>query len=380
VTSDNNDSVALFARDTSTGTLTFRRIYEDNIDGEGLNGAAALAVSGDGEYLYLASYYSDALTVFGRDAATGELQFVESHRDGVDGVDGLNTAQAVAVSPDGTHVYVVSDWDAEIALFTRVSALVADLSITKSDSIDPVAAGGALDYMLSVTNSGPDVAWDVRVEDALPAGVSMTDATGTGWNCGENGGLVTCSRESLDVGTAPLLTLSVTAPLEGTVFTNTALVGAESFDPDGGDNNASEQTALLPTCSIDDVTVTEGDSGTVEADFTVNLSAASGQDVTVDFATVDGTATAGSDYQAVSGTVTIPVSSRSEIITVLVEGDTTEESNEIFFVNLSRPSNATISDSQGQGTIRNDDPDQIFADDFETGDCSPWSTTVGEVP
>ena len=73
----------------------------------------------------------------------------------------------------------------------------------------------------------------------------MTDATGTGWNCGENNGLVTCSRESLDVGTAPLLTLSVTALLEVGVITNTALVSAESFDPDTGDNNASEQTVLL---------------------------------------------------------------------------------------------------------------------------------------
>ncbi|MDH4067278.1 MAG: beta-propeller fold lactonase family protein, partial [Acidobacteriota bacterium] len=359
VSSDIDHSVALFARDTSAGTLTFRRIYEDTVDGQGLSGATGLALSGDGEYLFVASRYSDALSVFRRNATSGELSFVEWHRDGVDGVDGLDNAQAVAVSPDGTHVYVVTDprglVDGKTALFSRVSTSVADLSITKSDSMDPVAAGGAFDYTLSVTNAGPGVAWGVRVEDTLPPGVSLTDATGTGWNCAENGGLVTCSSESLDVGVAPVLTLSVTAPFAGTGITNTALVEADSFDPDGGDNSASEQTALLPILAIDDVTVIESDSGTVDAIFTVSLSAASGQTVTVDYATADGTASAGSDYQAGSGTATIPAGSPSGTVPVLVNGDTLDELDETFFVNLSNPSNATISDAQGRGTITDDE-------------------------
>lgn len=258
VTGAYDQSVAMFARDASAGTLTFRRVYENNVDGEGLNGAVGLAVSADGGYLYVASHHGDALSVFRRNAATGELLFVESHRDGVDGVDGLETAQAVAVSPDGIHVYVLSNLDMKMALFSRVSALVANLSIAKSDSTDPVAAGGAFDYTLSVTNTGPSVAWGVRVEDTLPAGVSMTDATGTGWTCGEDGGLVVCSRESLDVGTAPLLTLSVTAPLEGGAITNEALVGASSSDPDTDDNNASEQTVVTTA----DLAITKTDGVT----------------------------------------------------------------------------------------------------------------------
>jgi uncharacterized repeat protein (TIGR01451 family) len=346
-----HDSVALFARDTSTGTLTFRRIYEDKVDGEGLEGARELAVSGDGAYLYIASRYDDALTVFSRNAATGELLFVESHYSGVDGVHGLDGPQAVAVSPDGAHVYVGSE-----ALFSRVSSLVADLSISKSDSIDPIAAGGAFDYTLSVTNSGPSVAWGVRVEDTLPAGVSMTDATGTGWNCGENGGLVTCSRESLDVGTAPLLTLSVTTSLGGTVITNSALVGAESSDPNTSGNNSSEQTEiLLPTLVIDDMAVIEGDAGTVDAGFTVSLSAASGQEVTVDYATADGTATASSDYLTTSDTLIFDAGVTSRTVSVVVNGDLMDEPDENFLVNLSNPVNASILDDQGQGVITDDD-------------------------
>ena len=62
---------------------------------------------------------------------------------------------------------------------------------------------------------------------------------------------------------------------------------------------------------IGDVTVTEGNTGTRAATFTVTLSAASGQPVTVAYATANGTATAGSDYQAASGTLTIPAGQTS---------------------------------------------------------------------
>ncbi len=112
-----------------------------------------------------------------------------------------------------------------------------------------------------------------------------------------------------------------------------------------------------PSLSINDVAVTEGDAGTVNAVFTVSLSAASGQTVTVQFATADGTATAGSDYVAVPlTTLTFNPGETSKTVTVQVNGDTLPESNETFFVNLSNASNATISDSQGLGTINNDDP------------------------
>ena len=107
---------------------------------------------------------------------------------------------------------------------------------------------------------------------------------------------------------------------------------------------------------IDDATVTEGNTGTVAATFTVTLSAASTQTITVDYATADGTATAGSDYQAASGTLTFAPGETSKTITVLVNGDRLAEPNETFFVNLSSPTNATIADGQGVGTIVDDEP------------------------
>lgn len=65
----------------------------------------------------------------------------------------------------------------------------------------------------------------------------------------------------------------------------------------------------------------------------------------------NGSATAGSDYQAASGTLTIPAGQTSGTITVLVNGDRLGEPNETFVVNLSAPTNATIADGQGVGTI-----------------------------
>ncbi|MEZ6093994.1 MAG: S8 family serine peptidase [Pirellulaceae bacterium] len=111
-----------------------------------------------------------------------------------------------------------------------------------------------------------------------------------------------------------------------------------------------------PTVAIDDVQVVEGDSGTVAAVFSVSLSAAPTQTVTVDFATADGSASAGVDYAAASGTLTFtPTGPLTQTITILVNGDTDVENNETFFVNLSNATNAVVGDSQGQGTISNDD-------------------------
>lgn len=110
-----------------------------------------------------------------------------------------------------------------------------------------------------------------------------------------------------------------------------------------------------PTLSITDLSITEGNSGTGNLTFTVSLSPVSAQTVTVDFATTNGTATAGSDYGATTGTLTFPANTPSQTITVSIVGETAAESNEVFYVNLSNPLNATIKKSQGAGTIVDDD-------------------------
>ena len=124
----------------------------------------------------------------------------------------------------------------------------------------------------------------------------------------------------------------------------------EEIEIYGGQNNGT-----TPTVTISDVNVNEGDAGSVTADFSINLSAAGEQNITVDYTTSNGTAIAGSDYQSTSGIASFPAGTTTQIISVIVNGDLDDEENEIFFVDLSNVSNAAIFDNQGQGTILNDD-------------------------
>ncbi|MCP9838831.1 type I secretion C-terminal target domain-containing protein, partial [Cyanobium sp. N.Huapi 1H5] len=109
--------------------------------------------------------------------------------------------------------------------------------------------------------------------------------------------------------------------------------------------------------SISDVSITEGNSGTTTAVFTVTLSNAVAGGAAVNFTTADGTATAGSDYLAASGTLTFNGNAgETQTIAVTINGDTVFEPNESFFLNLSAPTNGvTLLDGQGLGTITNDD-------------------------
>jgi hypothetical protein len=140
-------------------------------------------------------------------------------------------------------------------------------------------------------------------------------------------------------------------------------------------HNDGNWPTLSRTLRIGDVTVAEGNSGSVAATFTVTLSAASTQTVTVAFATGTGTATAGSDYQAASGTLTFAPGETSKTISIPVVGDRVAEPNEIFVVNLSNPTNATISDGQGVGTIADDEP-RISITDVSKAEGRKGRTTL----
>jgi hypothetical protein len=110
-----------------------------------------------------------------------------------------------------------------------------------------------------------------------------------------------------------------------------------------------------PTVSINDVSVNEGNAGMVTATFTVSLSTISAKPITVDYATADNTAVQPDDYAASTGTLTFNPGDTTKTIDVGVAGDTLDELDETFFVNLSTPSNVTIADGQGSGTIVDDD-------------------------
>ncbi|MDE0561265.1 MBG domain-containing protein [Algoriphagus sp. NF] len=132
--------------------------------------------------------------------------------------------------------------------------------------------------------------------------------------------------------------------------------------------------------SINDPSVNEGNSGTTTLTFTVSLSeAAPVGGATVDYATSDGTAVAGSDYTAVSGTLSFAVGETSKTIDVPVSGDQTVEVDETLTLTLSNPTGIgiAIADGTGTGTITNDDQASVtIANVSGNEDDGPITVTV----
>ncbi|GFE70296.1 Calx-beta domain-containing protein [Chroococcus sp. FPU101] len=144
------------------------------------------------------------------------------------------------------------------------------------------------------------------------------------------------------IETNEIISLTLASNSNYTIGTTTAVTGTITNDD-------------FPTLSINDVTLTEGNSGTKNATFTVIRTGTAIQPITVSYGTANGTAISGSDYTNTSGTLTFAINETTKTINVPIIGDTTVESNETFFVNLINPTNATLADAQGLGTITNDD-------------------------
>ena len=161
---------------------------------------------------------------------------------------------------------------------------------------------------------------------------------------------------------------------ESVILTVTSGAGYNPSAPTTATGTITNDDAQ-PSFSIDDVTMNEGDSGTTSFTFTVTKTGATALGSSVNFQTMDGTATlADNDYQTNSGTLTFGPTDTTMQVTVMVNGDTTVEPNETFTVHLSGEVNATISDADGTGTITNDD----VAPSFSINDVTQAETNSGQ--
>jgi large repetitive protein len=159
------------------------------------------------------------------------------------------------------------------------------------------------------------------------------------------------------------LTATITVPVNGdtlfeadeTLIVNLTGVTANATIGDGEATGTIRNDDDAPRISIDDVSLAEGDAGTTDFVFDVTLSSPSGVPVTVDFTTADDSAVAPGDYATTTGTLTFDPGETLQTIIVPVVGDVTLEPDETFFVNLSDATGATFDDSQGIGTIQNDE-------------------------
>ncbi|MGB0963913.1 MAG: Calx-beta domain-containing protein, partial [Mycobacterium sp.] len=159
-------------------------------------------------------------------------------------------------------------------------------------------------------------------------------------------------------------TLNLSAPVNATIGDGIATGTIVNDDEDVA-------PATPPAVSIADLSVVEGDGQHSHFMFVTTLDKASTESVTVNYATADDTAVAGSDYSATSGTITFTPGVTTQLVHVDVHGDTVAESSETFTVTLSSPSGATIADGTAIGTITDDDTvvtDPVLGGGVNSGD------------
>jgi hypothetical protein len=221
-------------------------------------------------------------------------------------------------------------------------------SIQDVSQVEGNAGTSTFDFAVTLSEaSGKTITVDYATADgsATTANLDYVSAMGTlTFLAGDVVGNVSVSVNG-DVVIEPSETflVNLSMPVEVTLADSQAV--GTIVDDDG-----------MPQAFIDDITLAEGDAGATDAVFSVSLSMAALVVVSLDFATADGTAVDGSDYQGSSGTADFPAGVTSVQIVVPVLGDTVDEFDETFFVDLTNPVGIGIADNQGQGTITDDDP------------------------
>ena len=146
---ESEGALAVFRREAGTGALTQLEVQRDGIGGvTGISRVSDVAVSPDGANVYTASTADDTVAVFQRNTATGKLLWLEAQKEGVSGVTGLDFARAVVVSPDGTNVYAAGQRAGSVVAFKR-NGLTGTLTYaqTVTDGVDGVDGLAGVDAL-----------------------------------------------------------------------------------------------------------------------------------------------------------------------------------------------------------------------------------------
>jgi hypothetical protein len=281
---------------------------------------------------------------------------------------------APAISPSGTLTYTPA---AGVSGLATISVALKDNGGTTNGGVDTAATqtfnitvrdGGSLEFssffgytafegnpgivITVVRNNGSagealvDYATNVATTNPATAGVDYTATSGT---------LTFANGVTSQTFTVPITNDTLDEPQENIDIRLTNARGSGSLGSGSLTSIVIIDDDPTPNLRVNDVSVTEGESGAVNAVFTVTLSAASAFTVSANYATADNSAVSASDYLAASGQLTFNPGELTKTITVTVNGDTTPEVNETFVVNLTNPTAATFGDSQGVGTILSDD-------------------------
>lgn len=270
--------------------------------------------------------------------------------------NGIWAGDITASAPTTNLVLRADDGSGHVGLSDPFAVeLRNDLAVTVQESPDPVSLGGNVTYAITVTNIGPLTATGVVVTNVLSPGVSFVSATVSQGSAQVYGKTVVSSLLGLGGNTSATVTIVATATNLGTVTNLTTVTRMEADAYLLNNSNRTLTTVQVPTITINDVTLFEGNAGTANAVFTVSVTPAPAAPVTVNFATLTGSATAPGDFSATNGMLSFVIGETNQSFAVRVVGDAAYELEETFTVNLSGVANATLADSQGVATIRNDD-------------------------
>jgi uncharacterized repeat protein (TIGR01451 family) len=186
-----------------------------------------------------------------KNQATGHVFYARTHDHSRMGVEAVGSNEIVTTQFD-VPLGLESGPSDLIVVVNGIPSLpvqvnaVADLSITKTDSPDPVITGNDLTYTVTVTNNGPDTATSVTVTDNLPAETTFVSCSSTGGGvCGGSGNNRTVTFASLTSGESETITFVANvncSVADGTAISNTATVSAFTFDPDLNNNSATATT------------------------------------------------------------------------------------------------------------------------------------------
>ena len=265
---------------------------------------------------------------------------------------------------DNDYVVQVQATDGANTTDLTIKVTVTDVDDTSPTIISTSPVDGAIDVALTsdiVINFDEDITFgtgNIQIID-LKDGSSTTviDVTSPGTNAVILGNVLTMSLSTdLDLDTEYAVQIANTAidDLVGNSF-----AGITDF------TTISFTTIPLIVASLDDPIIAEGDSGSTTLTFAVTLDKPANSGVSFNYVSSDGTATAGSDYTAVSGTVSFAAGDTSQIIDVIISTDNMVETNETITMTLSNPTvtNVILGDPTGTGTITNDDTAAVTIED-----------------
>ncbi|MCI0535950.1 MAG: hypothetical protein L0Z50_12060 [Verrucomicrobiales bacterium] len=265
------------------------------------------------------------------------------------------------IEPNETFNVILSN-----ASGATISTGSATMTIVDDDT-PPAVTIVATTATASETNPGAPLAFVVtrtgNTTDAVTINLSRagTATFNTDYNFAATGGTLSANGLTLTLS-AGVATATMTAtPINDTAVENpeTVVLGIAAGTSYAVGNPSSASGSItsddMPVINVGAVSVTEGRNGTKTVSVPVTLSVAAPYTITATATTMDGSATAGSDYVFKTQTFTFTAGSTQQIFSVVINGDRTVEPNETFNVVLSNPSGATIGPATGTVTILNDD-------------------------